>query len=685
MSSFLIELLIEEIPAGMQAGGEAAFKKSFEAFLNENGITDVDVFSSSMSSRIALWCEGLPERTADVTEENRGPKVGAPEQALNGFMKGQGISDASVLEQRETPKGTFYFYTKTVEGQEMASLLAAKLPEMIKNIPWPKSMRWADGSINFVRPLANVLCILNGDVVNFNVEGAGSNAGVASNNQTRGHFFMHPEFFNVTSIDHYMSSLEEKKVMLDRVQREEEVLKQLEEKASASNLKIIGNKKLVEEVAGLIEWPYAVISKVEDKFLELPREVLIKTMVDDQRYFALEDETGNMSASFIGVSNMEDVHGHIAKGYTKVLTSRFEDARFYWETDRKQTLESRATKLESIVFQKELGTVAEKMNRVSNLMPALGNIVEGLNVQNAQRAAYLAKCDLVSGVVYEFPDLQGTLGAYLAKADGEELDVVDAVRHQYKNDGFDNLSQTAIALILADRLDTLVGFFGINQPPTGSKDPFALRRAALTIIRLAVQHNLRFNLNALLGMAVETYAEGILKESKETVTANLVSFILDRIKVILREEGIDHDVVDAVLANGSDDIVDNIHRTRALSAFMKGDAGKDLHQAFKRANNILSGVNVENGVVETLLAEPAEKSLFTACNEVSSKLGGLIEEESYEEAMQQLATLREPLNNFYDDVQVMAEDESVKKNRISLLNMSSSLFLQVANLTRLAG
>lgn len=679
MSQFLIELLVEEIPAGMQTDGEAAFKKIFETFLSDNGIGDVEVFSASMSSRIAVWCEGLPERTEDVQEENRGPKVGAPEQALNGFMKGQGISDASMLEQRETPKGTFYFYNKTVEGRPVKELLAEQLPQMIKNIPWPKSMRWADGDMTFVRPLANVLCVLDGKTVEFDVDQ------VASNNKTRGHFFMRPDFFEVSSIDSYMNSLEENFVMLDRTSREEEIEKQLQEKASAQGLSVVENRKLIEEVAGLIEWPYAVISSVDKEFLELPREVLIKTMVADQRYFALEDETGNMSNFFIGISNMADKHGHIAKGYTKVLTSRFEDARFYWETDRKHTLESRTSKLASIVFQKDLGTVADKMNRVAALMPTLSTVVEGLNVKNAQRAAQLAKCDLTSGVVGEFAELQGTIGAYLAKADGEDLDVVDAIRHQYKNDNFENVSQTAIALILADRLDTLVGFFGINQPPTGSKDPFALRRAALTIIRLAMQHNLRFSLKNILSVTAINYGDTVLQLAQSEVSEKLVEFILDRIKVILREEGIDHDIVDAVLANGSDDIVDNLHRTRALSAFMQGEAGQDLHQAFKRANNILSGVHIENGVVETLLAEPAEKNLFTACQAVSSKLDGLIQGESYEEAMRELATLREPLNHFYDDVQVMAEDESVKKNRISLLNMSSGLFLKVANLARLAG
>ena len=678
MSQFLIELLIEEIPAGLQTGGEAAFKKAFGTFLNENGVVDVEVFSASMSSRIALWCEGLPERTADVNEESRGPKVGAPEGALNGFMKGQGINDVNLLEQRETPKGTFYFYNKTVAGRKMQDLLAEALPQMIKNIPWPKSMRWADGEMTFVRPLANVLCILDGETVAFDVDQ------IISNNKTRGHFFMHPKFFEVSSIDGYMNRLEQNMVMLDRTSREQEIDKQLQAKATENSLKIIPNKKLVEEVAGLVEWPYAVLSKVDEKFLELPREVLIKTMVDDQRYFALEDDNGNMAAAFIGVSNMEDKHGHIAKGYTKVLTSRFEDARFYWETDRKQTLESRASKLENIVFQKDLGTVAGKMNRVAALMPKLSEVVHNLNENNAKRAAKLAKCDLMSGVVYEFPDLQGIIGAYLAGADGEDLDVVDAIRTQYRNDNFERLLPTSVALILADRLDTLVGFFGINQPPTGSKDPFALRRAALAIIRLAMQHNLRFSLHDLLETVFYTY-NGILPEEKNDVITKLVAFVLERIKVILREEGIEHDQVDAVLAMGLDDVVDIAHRARALHTFMNGEAGKDLHQAFKRANNILAKESIENGVVETLLAEPAEKDLFTACQNVSAKLDGLIDGESYAEAMTELTTLRGPLNSFYDDVQVMADDEQVKKNRISLLSMSSGLFLKVANLSRLEG
>ena len=679
MKELVLELKVQEIPAGLQQDGEASLKRLFVEFLRNNGVENVEIETSSLSSRLTLIATNLPEATANITEETRGPKTSAPEKALEGFMKANNIQDASEMEKRNLEKGEFYFVTRRVLGRDLEELLAEELPKIINNIPWKNSMSWGTKNITFVRPIDSICAILDGKVINFEIDN------IKSSDITSGHFFMHNDKFKVTSAIQYKTELGRRKVMLSRDERKKSIVGGIEKIISELGVELVPDNKLLDEVSGLIEYPYAVLSSFDEHFLELPKEVLINTMADHQRYFALQNSEGKLVNKFIGISNMPDEKGFIAEGYTKVITARFDDAKFYWEGDSKVTLESQGEKLTRVVFQKDLGTVAEKMERVSALMPTLTNYIPSLDATKSKRAAELAKCDLNSGVVAEFPELQGVIGAYLAKNDDEDAEVVEAISNQYEYQEFTNMSQTSLALILADRLDTLVGFFGINQPPTGSKDPYALRRAALSIIKLLRQHKLRLPLNEVINSHIKRSYQQFANTSFN-LSNTLVEFFMDRLKVALREEGISHDIVDAVFAKGLDDIVDVANRSKALQSFMNGEEGTALYSAFKRASNILAKENgISTSVEQSLLKEAAESNLFSSFGAVETSVTTMLKAEDYSSAMKELSTLRNPVDTFFNDIMVMAEDLDLRTNRLALLGEMTTLFNEVADFSKISG
>lgn len=678
MSNFLLEILIQEIPAGMQVGAQKALAKAFVTSLAEQGVVidTKDVEATTTPRRLILTAKNLPTQTDAKEEEKRGPKVGAPEQALKGFMKGCGVENEKDLSQKDG----YYVFTKTSPARPMVEVLANLLPGLVTGLPWPKSMRWADGSTpTFVRPIENILAALDGRVVPFDV------VGIQSSNQTHGHDFLAPEPFTVTDFDQYKKELTQRFVLIDREERRAHITNQLTHKARDAGANVVENQKLVDEVTGLVEHPIAILGQFDEDFLTLPREVLEITMASHQRYFALEDEKGNITNSFVGISNIEDKKGSIQKGYEKVLTARFNDAAFYWKSDCALPLENRLSSLEKIIFHEELGNLHEKTHRLEELTELLDPYIPGVEKAAAVKAARLSKCDLVTGVVGEFPELQGVIGSYLAEKHNENPKTAHALRWQYEHNNLEGLPPEAVALILADRLDTLVGFFGIGQPPTGSKDPYALRRAALTVIKLLRAYDIRLSLKEVIG-AAHAFYKGKLKEAEASTVDNLLAFFMNRLQVILKEEGVAHDKVDAVFALGLDDVVDVARRSVALQNFMNQQDGAALFEAFKRAKNILDKESVNGAVVEkSLLAEQAEKDLFTEFEDARIAVKKALESEAYDRAMSALTALRTPVDGFFNDVLVMAEDENLKKNRLALLKEMASLFGTVAHFDRVGG
>lgn len=688
MSEFLLELMVEEIPAGMQVQAEKDLAKLFLQAVASAGVNEGEIVlkTSSTPARLVLEAQNLPEETADQTEEKRGPRVeaaydpdGNPSKALQGFMASNNIDDVENLEKRSTDKGEFFFATKVIKGQKMADLLAENLPKIITAIPWPKSMRWGAGSMAFVRPIENIMAVLNGQVVAFEV------AGLCSNNKSRGHFFLSKDWFDVKSTQHYLTELLNRHVILNRDERKAHIAHEIKTLLEEDGLAMVPNEKLVAEVAGLVEYPQAVLGDFDKKFLDLPREVLEITMASHQRFFAVEDENGDLANKFIAISNIKDAKGHITKGYKKVLTARFADAAFYWQQDLKQKLADKGAQLGKIVFHKKLGTLAEKTKRITELVETVAPYIPNIHQPSAVRAAQLSKCDLTTGVVYEFPELQGIMGHYYAQKDGEEGKVSHAIFWQYEHTNLEGLSPEAVALILADRLDTLVGFFAINEPPTGSKDPFALRRAAISVLRILKFYNIHLPLAQVLGGAYAAYTTKLPQTEPETVTA-IKMFMADRLKVMLREDGLPHDTIEAVLKSGVFDVVEAVKKAKALEDFLQTQDGTVLKETFRRAHSILQNAGPISGEVEkSLLAVPEEKELFTRFEETRIDVKKALENGDYSRAMAALALMQPSMNSFFEGVMVMAKEAEQRQNRLALLAEISEMFRSVAAFEELGG
>ena len=602
--------------------------------------------------RLTLVISGLPAKQADVKEERKGPRVGAPEKAIEGFLRGAGVTLAQCLKQNDG-KGEFYVAVIERQGRETAAVLAEILPEAMAKLPWPKSMRWKPGvTTRWVRPLHSILCTFDGETVPF------SFAGVSSGRHTLGHRFLSPGKIEVRRFDDYAAALKKAHVVLDAEERAAIIFEGVKQAAFIHGLELIPDEGLLAEVAGLAEWPVVLIGTIEDQFMDLPPEILQTSMRTHQKYFALRDpKTGKMANRFALVANMvaEDGGKEIVAGNERVLRARLFDAKFFWDEDRKRRLDSRIDDLKGIVFHAKLGTQFERVERIAKLASEIATKI-GADPKKAERAARLAKADLTSGVVGEFPELQGIMGRYYALHDKEDVEVADAIRDHYKPVGPSDAlpaGKISISVALADKLDALIGFFAVGEKPTGSGDPFALRRAALGVIRILIEHKLRLPLK---------------------VSDDLLSFFADRLKVALREKGIRYDLIDAVFALGhEDDLVRLVARVEALQAFLKTDDGVNLLAGYKRAANILKVEEKKDGktftgeVDEGKLTEPAEKTLFAALKETQAAIAPALEEENFADAMRQLAVLRVPVDAFFESVKVNAEDAMLRENRLHLL------------------
>ncbi len=779
MPDLLLELFSEEIPARMQkAAGEQLTSKLGDA-LKAAGLTFESIEGVYGPRRLAAHVVGLPERSADVHEERKGPKVGAPDKAVEGFLRGAGLKSLDEAETRSDPKkGEFYVAIVETKGRATSEIAADAVSEIVRSFAWPKSMRSGMGDLRWVRPLQRIACLFDGTVVPFDIDG------VKSGNETEGHRVMGRGPFTVSGWDDYKSQLEgEGHVRLDAADRRALIKRDAEKLCADVGLEMVEDEGLLTEVTGLAEWPVVIMGDMDPDFLTLPPEVIRLSMRTHQKYFAVRDpKSGGLAPRFITVANIEATDGGvtIAAGNAKVLSARLSDARFFWDNDRSRPLGSFIPKLANVEFKKELGSMADKTERIALLAVQIAKR-GGFDVDQSGVGAKLCKADLVSEMVYEFPELQGAMGRYyvLAEAGLDPLDpssvvdedkaktrsysadaavgVANAIRDHYKPQGPSDSVPDAgpsIAVALADKLDTLTGFWAINEKPTGSKDPFALRRAALGVVRIILENKLRFSLGDLIADAAEAGFAQLLSSGRagvaewdsggaspsmtlrsataeddalDTMMINgawvvgrgfeqefvdedaiesegvpfirpvsvygrdLLAFFADRLKQVLRDRGERHDLIDAVFALGEDDLMLVVSRVEALGAFLDSEDGANLMAGYKRAANILKaeekkdGVTYSGAVDAALLEETAERDLHTAIGKAADAATRALSEEKFEDAMAALAGLRAPVDAFFEQVTVNADDVDVRRNRLLILAAIRDALHRVADVSKIEG
>ncbi len=679
MPDLLLELFSEEIPARMQARAASDLKRLVTDALVEAGLTYASAGAFSTPRRLALSVEGLTAESPTLTEERKGPRTDAPEKALDGFLRSTGLT-RDQLEARDDKKGQVWFASITKPGRPAAGIIAEVMPGIIENFPWPKSMRWGAGQMRWVRPLHSILCILSDEagaqVVPFDA------AGIAAGDQTQGHRFMAPEAIKVTSFEDYETRLKRAHVILSAEERAEAIWSDASNQAFARGLELVEDKGLLAEVSGLVEWPVVLMGDIAPQFLELPPEVLQTSMKEHQKFFSVRNPKTARIEAYVTVANREtaDNGATILAGNSKVLTARLSDAKFFWENDlrvvRDKGMEALATPLANVTFHNKLGTVAARIDRIAALAREIAPLV-GADADQAEAAAKVAKADLSSEMVYEFPELQGVMGKYYAKAVGLADNIAETCETHWAPLGPSDDVPTepvAIAVALADKIDMLTGFWAIDEKPTGSKDPFALRRAALGVIRTVLENDSRLTLGKTLGSA-----------SHDADVDNLLSFFAERLKTHLRSEGIRHDVIDAAFQlGGQDDLVLLVNRVKALQAFLDTDDGTNLLQGTKRATNILSAEEKKDGIEYSLdpdikFAETdEERALFKALDAAEPAIRSALAEEDFGTAMAGLAGLRAPIDAFFEATVVNADNQIVRRNRLCLLNRIRSITGQVA-------
>lgn len=662
MAELLLELFSEEIPARMQPRAEADLKRLLESALTENSLKFQEVKTFSTPRRLTAHITGLPSKTADVKEQRKGPKIDAPEQAIAGFSKSVGLAPGQL-----TKRDGYLYATIEKKGRAASDVLAEAFPGIITKFPWPKSMRWGAGKLRWVRPLHSILCIFDGKVVTFEVDG------IKSGNATAGHRFLSPGSFEVTDFADYKHKLNKAHVILDAADRKHVILAFAEKLAKKHGLDLIPDDGLLQEIAGLVEWPVVMIGGFDRTFLEVPEEALISEMRHHQKYFSLK-KGGKLAPHFIFVSNTPGQGDAIIKGNQRVLGARLADAKFFWDQDRKIKLEDRLPALKNIVFHEKLGSVADRVKRIEQMADDIVQYIPGCDPALAKRAARLSKADLVSGMVGEFPDLQGIMGGYYAMHQGEAKEVGVAIADQYSPAGPKDQcphDPVSVCLALAEKLEKLDSFFAIDAKPTGSKDPFALRRAALGVIRLIVENNIR--------MAFSYPTE-------------VMAFLADRLKVQQRERGVRHDLIDAVFSLGGEkDFVRLLARVAALQDFLGTDDGENLAAGYKRAVNIVKieekkdGKSHAGAIDAKQLKEKEELALYDGLEAARKTIAKALEKEDFEAAMAAVANLRKPIDAFFDKVTVNVEDKETRANRLKLLAGIRAALMPIADFSKIEG
>jgi glycyl-tRNA synthetase beta chain len=733
MSDLLLELFSEEIPARMQARAAEDLARMMTEALEQAGLAVKSTRSLSGPRRIAFIAEGIPEQSGATVEERKGPRVGAPEKAVEGFLRAAGLKSLDECQVVTDPKGGYYLARTEKPGRDTAAIIAEAVPAIVRKFPWPKSMRWGAGRLRWVRPLHSILCLFGDKPVEFEVDG------IKSGSVTYGHRFLsgekvtQPKTIKISKSSDYPEALLHAKVVVTGEQRAKAILDGAHRAAAEAGLALVEDHGLLTENAGLVEWPVILSGKFEESFLDVPGEILMTSMKAHQKCFSLRHKkSGKLANRFILVSNLEAADGGkaIVAGNERVIRARLSDAKFFWENDRERPLDSLTGLLGQVTFHEKLGTQLERALRIELLARELATLV-GADPSEAARAAHLAKADLMSETVGEFPELQGVIGRYIALAQGEKPAIADAIAEHYKPQGPSDAvpsNPVSIAVALADKLDMLVGFWAIDEKPTGSKDPFALRRAALGVIRIILEGKLRLQLATVLNGALKAInaaeiagraklaAAKRFKEENPSATVttfgdaefsimrnwggrqvdnralDLLEFFGDRLKVYLRDQGARHDLIDAVFAlPGQDDLLMIVRRVEALGRFLDTADGASLLALVRRALNILKieekkdERSFDGKLNAKLLKEKEEKALSTAVKTAGKEVQVALASEDFEAAMAALAKLREPVDAFFDKVTVNADQAEVRENRLMLLAQIRALTLEIADFSKIEG
>jgi glycyl-tRNA synthetase beta chain len=704
MPDLLLELFSEEIPARMQARAADDLRKLVTDRLVDAGLVYEGAKAFVTPRRLALAVEGIPVRQPDLKEEKKGPRIGAPEGAILGFLRAAGLASIGEAKVVHDKKGDFYVAVIEKPGRPAIEVIGTIVPEVVKGFPWPKSMRWGDRSLGWIRPLHSIVATFGPEteepeIVAFSVDG------IAAGDETRGHRFLSPQPFKVRRLDDYAAKLEKAKVVLDPERRKEIILTDAKNLAFAQGYELVEDTGLLDEVAGLVEWPVVLMGAFDPTFLAIPPEVIRTTIRNNQKCFVLRDpQSANLVCKFILVANTEAEDGGkaIVAGNERVIRARLADAKFFYETDLKTRLEDRLPKFEKIVFHEKLGTQAERIARIEALAGRIARLIDA-DIQKTERAARLCKADLLTEVVGEFPELQGLMGKYYAEAQGEDEAVAHACEDHYKPKGPDDLvpaEPVSVAVALADKFDTLVGFWAINEKPTGSKDPYALRRAALGTIRLVLSNRLRLPLSGLIREAWSLHARsgggrGITNQW-ESLIPDLLAFLADRLKIQLREQGARHDLVDAVFAlEGQDDLLLIVGRIESLGKFLDTEDGRNLLAGYRRATNIIR-IEEKRDAREyvgkpdpSLYRRHEERALASAIDTAKKEAAAAVSRDDFEGAMRAMAKLRPHVDVFFDKVTVNVADgankQELRENRLKLLNEIREATRAVADFSRIEG
>jgi len=688
MGELLLELLCEEIPARMQLDAIGFLQGVIRQRLLSANIRATEPIESYVTPRrMVIIARGIPDRQPDRTEERRGPRVGAPQSAVAGFLRSTGLSSTAELEEWELPGGKFYVAVLVHRGRPAIEVLPDLIRGAIAGVPWPKSMRYPASSLRWVRPLTSVLCLFDGQVLPLPLDR------VPVGRTTRGHRFLSPGEICVGNTADYLERLREARVVLDQNCRKETIRQGLEGAVAAEGFSLKPDAGLLEEVTGLVEFPIVLAGAIDADFMTLPPEVLTTAMRAHQKYFSCLQPDGTPAPRFLLVANNVTVDGGktVVVGNERVLRARLADARFFWDQDRRVKLSSRIEALADRVFHAKLGSLHDKTCRMDDLADFLVPVINA-SEDLARRAIFLAKADLSTQMVAEFPELQGVMGRYYSLYDGEDPRVANAIAEHYKPLGPDDTcpsSPESIVVALSDKIDSLSGFFAIGQAPTGSRDPFALRRAALGVIRLILENGLRIRLRECLLLAAEPFQSF---RKKADIAEQLFNFIADRLHIHLRSQGFEYDVLSAIFQRGSeDDLVRLVLRARVLQDFLASDDGASLLTAYRRASNIVAieerrgSRKYDDEVDPALLHQQEERVLFDRLAEVSDRAGTLLGREEFEKAMSELALLRRPVDDFFDKVTVNCDEPALRENRLRLLSRIRETMNQVADFSQIEG
>lgn len=709
MAELVLELLSEEIPARMQKPMAEHLKKLVSDRLEKESVYSSKVKTFITPRRLVLFIDGLSISQESTVTERKGPRTDAPEKAVEGFMRSAGIS-RDQLTKRTTDNGEFYFAVKEQKSRKTGEIIKEVLEEILPSLTWPKSMRWGSHNTKWVRPLKNICCVFGSEILPIKF------GHLESNNKSEGHRFLSSGQFEVADFKSYRDELKKRKVLLNANDRIERIIMQTELLASQNNLTMLSDEALMEEVAGLVEWPEVLLGNIDKDYMNVPEEVLISSIRTHQKYFCLRDKNGKLAPNFLVVSNMEtsDEGKSIIAGNERVLRARLSDANFFWNQDKKIALKDKISNLDKITFHARLGTIGEKTTRIQATAKFLAVWIPHAHLDLVEYAAKLCKADLTTEMVGEFPELQGIMGYYYAKENDEKKEVAEAIKDHYSPAGpNDDCPKTpvSIAIAIADKIDSLVGLFAIDEKPTGSKDPFALRRAALGVIRIILENRLSVPLKILFEHALKQYPKTLFKQTKENgekkkkllpkktlkvnpneVVADLLAFFEDRLKYLLKSENARHDLIAAVFSGGrEDDLLRVVQRVAALTNFLATEEGKNLLAAYKRATNIVRIEEKKDNVIykgipsKTLLDQKEEKDLNIILSKVKTPIKNALKESQFEDAMKILAQLNNPINAFFDNVTVNSDKPDLRKNRLKLLSQMREILHEIADFSLIEG